>query len=246
MSPLGDFLRARRAELAPPPGTGRRRVPGLRREEVAARAGVSLDYYTRIEQGRAGEVSEPVLRALAAALELDAEQRAHLFSTVGAVPAERLSGLTALLGVVAAPAMVTDEGLDILAANDRFRALGPRLPGNIARFVFLDPVARELIVDWPRAARGTLTRLRWSAARHDLSGLVADLSADPWFARHWPDARMQGLWGGPGAFRLPTGRYDFELVTLVLPAYPDRTLSVYVPARTENLPDPVDPGPASS
>lgn len=231
VNPLGDFLRARRAELAPEPGAhGHRRTPGLRREEIAQRAGVSVDYYTRIEQGRAGIVSEPVLRALATALELGAEQRAHLFATVAAVPAERLSGLAALLDVTAAPATVTDERLDLVASNALFRALTPTPPANLARFVFLDPDARELVVDCPRAARGTLTRLRYQSARHDLSELVAELSADQWFAAHWPDATMLGLWGGPGAFRLPTGTYEFELVTLTLPAYPDRTVSAYVPA----------------
>jgi transcriptional regulator with XRE-family HTH domain len=211
---IREFLTSRRAKITPEqarlPVYGGRRVPGLRREEVAVLAGVSVPYYTRLERGDLRGASESVLEALARALQLDEAERAHLFDLAHAAqptgaPARRRTPtkqrvrppvqqiLDAMTG---AAAFVRNDRLDILGGNVLGYALysemfvSPARPVNTARFVFLDPRARDFYRDWERAATDVVAVLRSAAGRdpHDrgLSDLVGELStqSDP-FRTRW-------------------------------------------------------------
>ncbi len=194
---LGAFLRARRQAVRPEqvgyPVDGRRRVPGLRREEVAVLAGLSVDYYVRLEQGRAARPSAPVLHALAAALLLDETQRQHL-RQLAVVPEEdgtRASthgdgavrpGLQALLDAMpTAPAFVLGRRTELLACNALGAALHgdpmrhPRADRAMARLLFLDAATRALYPDWHLVARDTVGALRRDAGRHPADPLLTDL-----------------------------------------------------------------------
>jgi transcriptional regulator with XRE-family HTH domain len=201
-SEIREFLTSRRAKITPdqaglPVYGDNRRVPGLRREEVALLAGVSVDYYTRIERGNMSGASESVLEALARALQLDDAERAHLFDLARAAgPTGRPRRRSALKQVrpsvqrildamTAAPALVQNGRLDILAANQLGYAVysthvSPGRPANGARFVFLDPRAERFYVDWDRVANEVVAMLRSEAGRHPydraLSDLVGELS----------------------------------------------------------------------
>ncbi|WP_210583166.1 helix-turn-helix transcriptional regulator [Streptomyces sp. GESEQ-35] len=194
-SQLGDFLRARRAAVAPEEvglPRGHRRVAGLRREEVAALAGASADYYTRLEQGRERHPSTQMLDALAAALNLDHDEHAHLCRLAGnPAPAAGGAGgravhpsLHQLLGQFpSTPAFVIDETQQILAANTLGTALhsGFISSDNFARMIFLDPEGRRFFLDWQRIAAANAGSLRqaWGrpAARGRLEPLIAELCA---------------------------------------------------------------------
>jgi transcriptional regulator with XRE-family HTH domain len=190
-SEVRDFLASRRARITPeqaglPIYGGNRRVPGLRREELALLAGVSVDYYTRLERGNLSGASDSVLEAFARALQLDEAERAHLFDLArasGAAPARsrrtpkqqvRPSVQAMLDAMTAAPAVVRNGRLDILATNALGRALyselyrDPVRPANHARFAFLDPRARDFWIDWERAANDTVGILRAEAGRNPL------------------------------------------------------------------------------
>src|SRR5688572_13544425 len=202
---IREFLTSRRARITPEetglPSYGVRRVPGLRREEVAILAGVSVDYYTRLERGDMSGVSEVVLEGLARALRLDDAERAHLFDLARAAkptgaprrrraPRHRVrpSVQHLLDGLTGAAALVHNARLDNLAANPLGRALysdqfaAARGPGavNSARYVFLEPSAREFYVDWNRSAGDVVAVLRYAAGRdpydRGLSDLVGELS----------------------------------------------------------------------
>lgn len=201
---IREFLSSRRARITPEQaglpvfGDGHRRVPGLRREEVALLAGVSVDYYTRLERGNLGGVSESVLEALARALQLDDAERAHLFDLARASgptartrrrPAQqrvRPSVQRLLDAMTGAPAFAQNGRLDILAANPLGRALysemfaEPARPANHARFVFLNPRSPAFYANWERAANDTVAILRTEAGRdpydRGLSDLVGELS----------------------------------------------------------------------
>ncbi len=201
-SEIREFLTSRRARLTPDEvgltSYGPRRVPGLRREEVAVLAGVSVPYYTRLERGSLSGVSESVLEALARALQLDEAERAHLFDLARAAqpttPARRRprkerirpSVQRMLDAITGAPAAVLNSRLDMLATNTLARGLfselyvDPVRPVNNARFVFLSPRAQDFYVDWGRAADDTVAILRTAAGRdpydRDLSDLVGELS----------------------------------------------------------------------
>lgn len=201
---IRDFLTSRRARITPEQaglrtyGTGPRRVPGLRREEVALLAGVSVDYYTRLERGNLNGVSETVLEALSRALQLDDTERRHLFdlarATQTSTPRRRRRArqqirpamqqmLDAMTGV---PAFVRNGRLDILGANRLGRALysqhfdSPAQPPNTARFVFLDDRSTSFYADWDTVAADVVAILRAEAGRdphdRDLSDLVGELS----------------------------------------------------------------------
>jgi transcriptional regulator with XRE-family HTH domain len=212
-----DFLTTRRARITPhqaglpSPGTGRR-VPGLRREEAALLAGVSVDYYTRLERGNLTGVSESVLDAVARGLRLDDAEREHLFDLARqantgprATRAARRRTSTAALrppvrqlldAMTDAPAYVRNGRLDVLGANPLARAVFAPVfagPPNLARFIFLDPAAPEFYRDWEQVAVDTVAVLRGEAGRHpydrDLSDLVGELSARSdrfrgWWAAH--------------------------------------------------------------
>ncbi|MEV7072150.1 helix-turn-helix transcriptional regulator [Streptomyces sp. NPDC093990] len=202
---LGEFLKARRGRVPPAradlPAHGRRRVAGLRRDELARLAGISEPYLTRLEQGVDRHPSPQVLEALARALELDDDARAHLFALAAPGPARTAETEVApdvhrlLDGWAGTPAYVRDRTFDVLAANKWARALAPMYePGhNLARDVFLDPAARRLFPDWPAIAAQTAAALRAEAGPRDprLARLVAELEADEDFRALWArhDAR---------------------------------------------------------
>jgi transcriptional regulator with XRE-family HTH domain len=194
---LGDFLRARREALKPQdvglPEYGRRRVPGLRREEVALLAGVSSDYYIRLEQGRENSPSPQVLEAVAQALKLDAESADHL-NRLCLTPSQRPHDrgeadvgpqlLQLMDGWEHTPAFVLGPALDILAGNSLATALHSGFDGfdNLARMVFVDLVGREFYQEWERAAHSCVAELR-AAFGHDpesarIAEVVEELSAD--------------------------------------------------------------------
>jgi transcriptional regulator with XRE-family HTH domain len=209
---IREFLTSRRAKLKAAdvglPDYGPRRVPGLRREEVAVLAGVSAPYYTRLERGDLVGASESVLEALARALRLDDAERAHLFDLARAArpigppprrrPAKhriRPSVQQVLDAMTGAAAHIGNDRLDILGANALGRALylemfeGQERP-NAARFVFLDPRARDFYLDWDRIARDVVATLRSAAGRNpydrDLTDLVGELSTrSEEFRQHW-------------------------------------------------------------
>ncbi|AOP47906.1 helix-turn-helix transcriptional regulator [Streptomyces lydicus] len=175
---LGDFLRARRSGLRPEDvgmaSYGLRRVAGLRREEVAVLAGVNVDYYTRLEQGRERRPSPQVLDALSRALHLDTDAHDHLHRLAGTAPLDRpgpqRNGVSPALrqlmdGYPHTPAFVLNRTLDILATNALADALySPFHPAdNLARAVFLDPAGRDFYARWDRAAQATVAHLRQAA-----------------------------------------------------------------------------------
>ncbi|WP_329392736.1 helix-turn-helix transcriptional regulator [Streptomyces lydicus] len=175
---LGDFLRARRSGLRPEDvgmaSYGLRRVAGLRREEVAVLAGVNVDYYTRLEQGRERHPSPQVLDALSRSLHLDTDAHAHLHRLAGTAPHERpmpqRNGVSPALrqlmdGYAHTPAFVLSRTLDILATNALADALySPFRPAdNLARMVFLDPTGRDFYTRWDWAAQATVANLRQAA-----------------------------------------------------------------------------------
>ncbi|MFF4598689.1 helix-turn-helix domain-containing protein [Amycolatopsis sp. NPDC001319] len=224
MNAIGDFLRARRALVSPAdvglPDAGPRRVPGLRREELAAVAGVSVDYYVRLEQGRDRHPSPQVLDALARALRLGDDGAAHLHRlaspprvTGGELPA----GVRELVEHNAAPALVWGRRMDVLAASPLAVALAPMYrPGtNLARAFFLDPSVRSLHPHWAAMARNVTAMLRARTALRDpaLDALVAELlAASPDFARLWPrhdvrtNAAPRKVFRHPVAGELSLGR----------------------------------------
>jgi transcriptional regulator with XRE-family HTH domain len=198
---IAEFLTSRRARITPEqaglPTYGKRRVPGLRREEVASLAGVSIDYYKRLERGNVSGVSDGVLEALARALQLDDAERAHLFDLARAAdptlaprrrrPAQQRvrPAVQRILDSVGAPAIVRNGRADYLAANQLGRALYAPLfesreqPANSARFTFLDPGAVDFYPDWERVATDLVAHLRSEAGRNPydrgLSDLVGEL-----------------------------------------------------------------------
>jgi hypothetical protein len=214
---IRDFLVSRRARITPdqaglPAYGGNRRVAGLRREEVALLAGVSIDYYTRLERGRASGASDGVLEGIARALQLDEAERAHLFDLArAAAPAApraprrqgpqqvRPSVRRILDSMASSPAYVRNARCDMLAANRLGAALfapvldSPAQPANSARFLFLDPAAPAFYLDWERQAQDVVAMLRTEAGRspHDkaLSNLIGELSTRSenfrtWWAAH--------------------------------------------------------------
>src|SRR5829696_4297254 len=208
-----EFLATRRARITPqqvglPTHGANRRVPGLRREEVAVLAGVSVDYYTRLERGNLGGASDSVLEALARALQLDEAERAHLSDLARASqPSARRRRRSSkqnvrpsvqwMLDSMTGSAAIAENGrLDALATNRLGRALYSQLfdgsdrPVNFARFIFLDPRAKEFFADWERAAKDSVALLRSEAGRdpfdRELSDLVGELSTQSEeFRGHW-------------------------------------------------------------
>ena len=212
---IRDFLTTRRARISPEQAGllvygGNRRVSGLRREEVALLAGVSVDYYTRLERGHLGGVSDSVLEALARALQLDDAERAHLFdlartaNTTGTTartrrrpaPSHVRPGVQRILdALVTAPAYVRNGRLEVLGANQLGRAVfapvfsSPAGRPNIARFIFLDPAARDFYLDWNQLAGDAVALLRGEAGRNPydraLSDLIGELSTRSEAFRSW-------------------------------------------------------------
>ncbi|OXS34479.1 helix-turn-helix transcriptional regulator [Streptomyces sp. XY006] len=256
---LGEFLRAARARLDPAdvgfPATARRRVAGLRREELAQLAGVSVDYYTRLEQGRSRTASRAVLDSLASALHLDDAERVHLFDLTAqpervhrpaSAPRQwvtpAVEQLLARLDTAYCPAFVLGRRTDVLAGNrlataliTDFAAL-PQHERNQARFVFLDPYARELYADWEGVAADTAAMLRMDAGRHgtdpELSELVGELSRQsPVFRRMWADQRVIERTEGTKGYHHPVvGDLTITYQAMSVAGEEDQTLFVYTAA----------------
>ncbi|MEU1150558.1 helix-turn-helix domain-containing protein [Streptomyces sp. NPDC005863] len=252
---LGEFLRSRRARITPrqaglPDHGGARRVPGLRREEIAHLAGVSVDYYVRLERGRRLNVSETVLDAISRALRLDPVERTHLFELARPTaagsrraatrPQPVRPGLRDLLRILEhTPALVLGRRLDVLAANPMARALLtdfdalPYRERNLVRFMFRDENARSLYAHWDLHARDIVASLRRDAGRHPndplLAELVGELSlADEDFRRWWADQDVHRHTHGSKHFQHPVaGPLTLNYESLTLPADPDQRLSVY-------------------
>jgi transcriptional regulator with XRE-family HTH domain len=223
---LGAFLKARRAELTPraaglPEGESHRRVPGLRREEVAQLAAISVDYYTRLEQGRV-PASASVLATLASALRLDDDQQAYLYEVAGktdARPRRRRSrqtprpAMTRLLDQLGGtPALVLGKRMDVLAWNAIAAALFtdfgaiPTAQRNYIRLVFTDPTVRSLHREWEHDARDAVAALRMEAASDpddpDLARLVGELAVlDPDFRTWWAERRVNSATYGTKRYR---------------------------------------------
>jgi len=193
------FLSSRRARLSPeqvglPSYSGKRRVQGLRREEVAMLAGVSVDYYARLERGNVAGASESVLEAVARALQLDEAEHQHLLDLARKsdttpcrerrprpATAPRTAVLTILAGMAAVPAYVRNLRMDIMAANPLCQALyggaldDQRLPLNLARFLFLDPHSRGFYLNWDGVADDLVGTLRAQAGRDPRDRALIDL-----------------------------------------------------------------------
>ncbi|MGW0334710.1 helix-turn-helix transcriptional regulator [Streptomyces sp. NPDC003011] len=256
-SEIREFLRTRRARITPEqaglaPHGGARRVPGLRREEVAQLAGVSVDYYVRLERGRTKGVSETVLDAVARALHLDETERAHLFDLTQPTPArtrrkrplapQRVHPvLYRTLDSLSVPAVVQGRRLDVLAANKLAHALytdfeaRPRRERNFARFVFLDEAARTLYADWEQVAGDCLAMLRLYAGRHpddpQLTELIGELSLhSDTFRRMWADHDVTAHTTGTKRLHHPlVGDLTLEFAVLAVEGDPEQTLVIYTP-----------------
>jgi transcriptional regulator with XRE-family HTH domain len=251
---LQEFLTSRRAKITPEraglPAFGRnRRVTGLRREEVAMLAGISVEYYARLERGNAGGASEEVLLAISDALKLDEAERRHLLDLVGgnrgrmsrsrSVGAIRPSLRRVVDAMAGSPAFIGNGRLDIIYANVVAQALysehlrDPIRPANSARFAFLNPLAREFYVDWEHTAHDIVAALRIEAGRNpsdrkltELIGLLSTRSED--FRQQW--ARHDVLLHRTGTKTLHhplVGDMTLSFELFELPADPGLTLATY-------------------
>ncbi|MFD4690044.1 helix-turn-helix transcriptional regulator [Streptomyces sp. NBC_00683] len=252
LNELGEFLKARRSELSPrtvglPESGGPRRVPGLRREEVAQLASISTDYYTRLEQGRI-QASTPVLRALAQALHLDDDQRDYLFGLAGkenARPRRRARQKVqpqlrrVLDDLSATPAVVLGRRMDVIAWNSLAATLVtdfgkvPEKQRNYVRILFTDPAMRTLYADWETVARTCVAQLRMEAAKYPddprLTALVGELSVqDPDFRQWWAAHQVATLSVGTKALHHPiAGELSLDWDTLTATTDPDQQLVVW-------------------
>ena len=251
---IREFLVTRRAKITPEqaglqPGRGRRRVPGLRREEVAVLADVSAEWYVRLEKGHISGVSDEVLGAVAGALQLDEAERLHLSDLARAAKpsrsprrrarqAVRPSVLRILESMTSTPAFVRNGRLDVLAVNPLGRALyspvfdDPARPANLARFCFLDPQSRDFYPDWDDVARATVALLRTEAGRDpcnrgltDLVGELATRSEE--FRAGWAAHNVRLHQTGTKHFRHPVvGLVDVAFDAMPLPTHEDRGLTM--------------------
>jgi transcriptional regulator with XRE-family HTH domain len=254
---IREFLTTRRAKITPEQaglvaGGGIRRVPGLRREEVAVLAGVSTEWYIRLEKGHIDGVSEDVLDAVARALQLDEAERLHLFNLARAArparaarrrrarpAAVRPSVLRVLESMAATPAFVRNGRLDVLAINPLGQALyapafdDPSRPVNLARFCFLDPRSHKFYPDWDDVAHSTVAVLRSEAGRdpdnRELTGLVGELATrSEQFRTGWAAHNVTLHQHGAKHFQHPVvGRIDVTFDSMDLLADPGLTLTAY-------------------
>lgn len=253
---IREFLATRRARLTPDlaglPAYGRtRRVPGLRREEVALLAGISVEYYTRLERGNARGVSDDVLESVTRALQLDEAEHAHLIDLVRTANTERpprkptapSQVRPSIRRVVDAmseiPAFVGNGRLDILYANPLFEALhselyrDPARPVNAGRFMFLDPRARTFYADWETTSRDVVASLHGEAGRNpydralsDLIGLLSTRSEE--FRVAWARHDVRFHRSGTKRFRHPlVGELTLAYERLELPADPGLAIVTY-------------------
>ncbi|MFC7329453.1 helix-turn-helix transcriptional regulator [Marinactinospora rubrisoli] len=258
---LGEFLRHSRARISPesvglPERGAFRRVPGLRREEVAQLAGVSTDYYTRLEQGRRISPSDSVLEAIADALRLSETERSHLFHLArprsardrreaGQVQRVRAGVRRMLDSFTDQAAFVLGRRGDVLATNRLCRALladfdsMPYRERNLTRWIILDEAARELYVDWERIASEMTAILRLDAGRHPEDTRTAELVGElamksEHFRRWWADHKVLARTFGHKRLRHPlVGPLTIDYQALTLPGEEDQTLFVYLPAQDQ-------------
>lgn len=257
-SEVREFLASRRSRITPaqaglPAWGGTRRVPGLRREEVALLAGVSVDYYTRLERGDLAGVSDAVLDAIAGALQLDEAEHAHLQNlarTAHAGPrrarrshvrrAEVRPEVRRILdALTGAPAYLRNGRRDILAANQLGQALyvdlflDPAHPLNLGRYVFCDPRSRTFFPDWPTVAQDMVAALRIEAGKNpydrSVSDLVGELSTrSDEFASLWAAQQVRFHRSGRKSLRHPVvGDLVLSFEALELPADPGLSMVVY-------------------
>jgi len=250
-SDIGAFLRAQRARLRPEdagvvPDAVPRRVPGLRREEVARLAGVSTDYYTRLEQGRRITPSDGVVDAIARALRLDDAGRQHLFDLIRPRAGRRADVRPVRWSVQQLidswgdqAAIILGPGSDVLAGNALSRALlkdfaaVPFAERNYARWVLLDDRARTLYTDWAVVGSEVVASLRMQAGRHPHDRRIHDLvqeltikSAD--FRTWWADQRVRLYTHGTKRFRHPVvGDLELQWQALAIPGDEDQTIYTY-------------------
>ncbi len=252
---IREFLATRRAKITPeqaglPVYGTNRRVTGLRREEVAMLAGISVEYYTRLERGNTNGVSDDVLEGIARALQLDDAERAHLFDLVRATTTnnaprrrptqERVrQSVQQILDSINAPAYVRNERLDILAANRIGEAVYspvfdfPSRPVNVARFLFLGPNAPEFFVDWDTIAHDAVAILRAAAGRDPydkrLTDLIGELSTrSDEFRVRWAAHNVKFHRTGTKRFHHPlVGDLTLTFEALELAADPGQRLNVY-------------------
>lgn len=258
---VSAFLQSRRGKITPEqaglPVYGQRRVPGLRRGEVAMLAGVSVEYYTRMERGNLGGVSDSVLDALAKALRLDDTERDHLYAlahvaNAGPVRVRRRprkatvrpSVLRIIEGLHDQPAYVRNNRMDILAANPLARALYAEVleqePANTCRFAFLDPRATRLFPEWERVARDAVGALRVEVAKspydRELSNLIGELSTrSDAFRTLWGAQDVHVFTEGTKRFHHPAVG-DMELVHESLDLPGDDGLSITVQSAEPGTP----------
>jgi hypothetical protein len=254
---LREFLTSRRAKITPeqaklPAYGGNRRVAGLRREEVAMLAGVSVDYYTKLERGNVGSVSQGVLDAVARALQLTSAERNHLFHLSGATatirPGQRRHASNVVRqsvqrvvdGLVESPAFIRNASRDLIASNALGRAVysplyddDPTGTPNTARFLFLNPKAKEFFLDWEKTAADTVANLRTELGRdplnQDLTDLVDDLNRDSAHFRHlWKSHDVRYHDTGVKDVRHPlVGDLRLTFEAMELPSDPGQSLIVY-------------------
>ncbi len=256
---LGAFLRSARARVTPadhglPPGV-RRRTPGLRREELAHLCGISTTWYTWIEQGREVSVSVEVWGRLADALRLTRAERHYLFSLAecadphaGRLDAIALpDGLSDCVDSIRCPAYILDQAWNVLAWNAAllrvFDGWPQRGRRNLLHFIFLDPAARALVVDWDKRASRVVAEFRADVAglagEPDIRALIAELQAgSPLFARWWTRQTVVDREGGVREFDHPAaGRLKFRQFTFRLAIRPDCKLVMLLDASgPEGLP----------
>ena len=261
-SEVREFLSSRRARITPeqaalPAYGGNRRVKGLRREEVAMLAGVSVDYYVRMERGNLAGASESVLDALASALQLDEAEREHLYALAresgagGSRRKRRTPGTVrpalqqVLDAITDAPAWIRNGRHDVLAMNQLARALyapvlaDPRRPANTTRFVYLNQdAAREFFVDYDKIARDAAAMLRLEAGQNpheDLIALVGELSTrSELFRKQWASQDVRFHRSGRKRLRHPAvGQLDLDFEAMQIPSEPGLQLNIYTaPANT--------------
>lgn len=255
---LGKFLRARREQLRPEdvglPAISRRRTPGLRREEVAVLAGVSVDYLTRLEQGRDLKPSASVVHALASALRVTDDERAYLTTLMVAGGARELcpTGTTMVTqvapnvqaiidGLNPTPAFLSGPASQVLAGNDAWRTLVEPLgmltddPPNLAVYVFTDPRSREVFTEWARVADEQVNQLRAASLRWGqdpaFAALLDHLQPHPDFAQRWSTHSVSELHRGMTLLRHPhVGELRLRFETLQLPNDGEQRLTTWFPA----------------
>lgn len=252
---LGEFVRSARSRITPQmaglPEGMRRRTPGLRREEVAQLCGISVTWYTWIEQGREVSVSPSVWSRIAGVLQLARAERAYLFDLADCADPQHARDdagapgpLQECVNAINAPAYVLDRAWNVLAYNEPLRDLFDNWPArdaepNLLSYIFLDPAARELVVDWDQRARRVVAEFRADAGAHlDESAVLALLDnlnrQSPVFAHWWTRHAVVEREGGLREFQHPCrGKLAYQQITFRLATHPDLKLVMLLGAGAE-------------